>query len=192
MGRPKEFDRDEVLDLAVEVFRLHGYKGTSMQALLDGMNLNRSSFYDTFGDKHQLFVEAFDRYSKRRRDQLCVILDQPGPRKPLIRKYFEDAIDDVLAPPITGCLLISAAVEFAEQNPAMRDRLVNSFVLTENLFFEALTEARETGELGPQHDPKALARFLVSSIRGLRLTAKVAREREVLLQIVGVTLSTLD
>jgi TetR/AcrR family transcriptional repressor of nem operon len=192
MGRPREFNRDEVLNLAIEVFRGKGYKGTSVQDLLGGMGINRSSFYSTFGDKHQLFLEAFDRYAKRRRDDLCLILAQPGPRKPLLRRYFGEVIEDALSPPIAGCLLISSAVEFAAQNPTMADRLSSSFVLMENLFYDTLVEAREKGEVSSNLEPRALARFLVNSLRGLRLTAKVTRQREVLLQVVEATLSILD
>lgn len=192
MGRPKEFDRDEVLDLAIEVFRSNGYKGSSMQDLLRGMGINRSSFYDTFGDKHQLFLEAFDRYAKRRRDRICLILGEPGPRKPLIRRHFEEVIEDVVSSPATGCLLVSSAVEFAAENPAMAGRLSDSYLLTENLFFDALVEARSTRELSSTLDPRAIARFLVNCTRGLRLTGKVTQNREVLCQIVDVTLSILD
>jgi TetR/AcrR family transcriptional repressor of nem operon len=192
MGRPKTFVEDEVLDLAIEVFRLNGYKGTSVEDLLAGMGISRSSFYEAFGDKHHLFLRAFDRYAQNRRDQLCAFLQQPGPRKPLIRKYFEDVIDDALRPPVTGCLLISSAVELAAQNPAVVGRLQTSFTLMEEQFLEALQEARETGELKADRDPRAIALFLVSSVRGLRLTARVTRQRNVLLEIVDVTLSILD
>ncbi len=62
MARPREFDRDEVLDKAIEVFWTQGYDGTSVQDLVDAMGIQRGSLYAAFGDKHQLFLEALDRY----------------------------------------------------------------------------------------------------------------------------------
>ena len=62
MPRPREFDRDEVLDRAVEVFWMRGYDRTSVQDLVNSMGIQRGSLYATFGDKHHLFLEALDRY----------------------------------------------------------------------------------------------------------------------------------
>ncbi len=61
MARQKEFDRDEVLHKAMEVFWTRGYEGTSIQDLVKHMGINRQSIYDTFGDKHSLFLQALDR-----------------------------------------------------------------------------------------------------------------------------------
>ena len=64
MARHKAFNREEVLDRAIEVFWAHGYEATSIQELVDSMGINRGSLYDTFGDKHRLFLEALDRYEQ--------------------------------------------------------------------------------------------------------------------------------
>ncbi len=62
MARHKEFDQDEALQKAMEAFWARGYEATSMQDLVEHMGINRQSLYDTFGDKHSLFLKALDRY----------------------------------------------------------------------------------------------------------------------------------
>src|SRR2546423_4201723 len=62
MARHKEFDRDEALQKAMEVFWSHGYEAASIQELVKQMGINRQSLYDTFGDKHALYLAALDRY----------------------------------------------------------------------------------------------------------------------------------
>ncbi|HEU4769480.1 MAG TPA: helix-turn-helix domain-containing protein, partial [Pyrinomonadaceae bacterium] len=62
MARHKEFDRDEALQKAMEVFWARGYRAASMQNLVEHMGINRQSLYDTFGDKHSLYLQALDRY----------------------------------------------------------------------------------------------------------------------------------
>ena len=62
MPRPKEFNPDDALEKAMQVFWHKGYEATSMEDLLTAMDLNRGSLYDTFGDKRQLFLKAIDRY----------------------------------------------------------------------------------------------------------------------------------
>ena len=62
MARTKEFDVDAALDRAIELFWAQGYEATSLNDLLDHMEIGRQSLYDTFGDKHALFLAALDRY----------------------------------------------------------------------------------------------------------------------------------
>ena len=62
MARPKEFNPDDAIEKAMQVFWHKGYESTSMEDLLIAMDLNRGSLYDTFGDKRQLFLKVVDRY----------------------------------------------------------------------------------------------------------------------------------
>ena len=62
MSRPKEFNPDDAIEKAMQVFWHKGYEATSMEDLLSAMDLNRGSLYDTFGDKRQLFLKVMDRY----------------------------------------------------------------------------------------------------------------------------------
>ncbi|WP_246772684.1 TetR/AcrR family transcriptional regulator [Paenibacillus polymyxa] len=62
MSRSKEFDETEVLDKAMQLFWEQGYEKTSMTDLVKHMGIHRRSLYDTFGDKHTLFLMALDRY----------------------------------------------------------------------------------------------------------------------------------
>ena len=62
-GRPRAFDRDEVLDRAIITFWACGYSGASIDNLTDSMGINRPSLYATFGSKHDLFMEVVDRYA---------------------------------------------------------------------------------------------------------------------------------
>ena len=68
MARPREFDVDEVLDRATELFWTRGYEATSVQELVDTLGVNRASLYATFGDKAQLFAAVLDRYGERVND----------------------------------------------------------------------------------------------------------------------------
>ncbi|MNC70346.1 HTH-type transcriptional repressor ComR [compost metagenome] len=62
MGRTKEFEINEVLDKTIQLFWMQGYEKTSMQDLVDFMGIHRRSIYDTFGDKHALYMKALQRY----------------------------------------------------------------------------------------------------------------------------------
>src|ERR1700738_3613599 len=64
MARPREFDRDGAVERAMSVFWRKGYAATSTDDLLRAMNIGRQSMYDTFGDKHRLYLEALERYQR--------------------------------------------------------------------------------------------------------------------------------
>src|SRR5258705_11306701 len=64
MARPKEFDQEKALRKAIRLFSQQGFAATSTDDLLRVMNIGRQSMYDTFGDKHRLYVEALERYQR--------------------------------------------------------------------------------------------------------------------------------
>ncbi len=49
----------------MQAFWRKGYEATSIQDLVEQMGINRFSLYDTFGDKHRLYLAALDRYRQK-------------------------------------------------------------------------------------------------------------------------------
>src|SRR5258708_33708597 len=97
MARQKEFDRDEVLHKAMEVFWTRGYEGASVQDLVKHMGINRQSIYDTFGDKHALFLQALDRYREIQSRKVFAVLERPGSMEQNLRQLFAAAVARALS-----------------------------------------------------------------------------------------------
>jgi TetR/AcrR family transcriptional regulator, transcriptional repressor for nem operon len=193
MARQKEFDRDEVLHRAMEVFWTRGYEGASLQDLVAHMRINRQSIYDTFGDKHSLFLQALDRYREIQRRSVFELLAQPGPVKKNIRKLFEMVVQRALsAEGRRGCFVGNAMSEMAGRCRDTAERTCSSVTAAEKAFQRALIRGKKQGEFIAVRDPRAVARFLFSSLQGLLLMAKARPDRETLNDIVKVTLSVLD
>src|ERR1700750_25596 len=89
MARTKDFDENEVLNKAICIFWHKGYNGTSMQDLVDGLGISRSSLYDTYGDKHSLFVKALESYKEAGARQFSDIIDGNPSAKEAVKKLFE-------------------------------------------------------------------------------------------------------
>src|SRR5881398_4152423 len=105
MARQKEFDPEEVLHRAMEVFSACGYEGTSIQGLVKHMGINRQSIYDTFGDKHSLFLQALDRYREIQSRKVFEVLERPGSIKKNLQRLFEETVARALLPEgRRGCL----------------------------------------------------------------------------------------
>lgn len=191
MGRPREFDRDAVLDRALELFWQRGFDGTSMTELVEHLGIGRQSLYDTFGDKRAIYLEALDRYHATRASLPWELLDRQ-PLRPGLRGLMTSMIDWLLeSTQGRSCMLVAAAAERCPADAEVSARFCASTASIERQLRRRLDRARAEGDLGRHHDPEALARFLTSTMYGLQLSAKGGLDRAALLQIVDVALSAL-
>jgi TetR/AcrR family transcriptional regulator, transcriptional repressor for nem operon len=191
VARPKEFDRDAVLDRAVDVFWARGYEATSITDLTDALEIGRQSLYDTFGDKHTLYLAALDRYRERTSTIVCGNLGAAVPVRRAMRGLMQGIIDAILCDGGRTCMLVNAAAERCPLDAAVGRRFAKAASTMSSTIEARLARARAEGELGSQHDPSALARYFVNAIHGLHITAKATHDRRTLEQIADVTVSIL-
>ena len=193
MARHKEFDRDESLQKAMEVFWSRGYEAASIEDLVKHMGINRQSLYDTFGDKHRLYLLALDRYREVEGRRIFELLEQPGPVKESLRRLFKGVVERSLCDrERRGCFMGNATSELAGRCQETAARTCSNMAATEEVFYRTLLRGKREGELKGVRDLRAVARFLSSSLQGLALMAKATRDRKRLDDVVKVTLSVLD
>jgi TetR/AcrR family transcriptional regulator, transcriptional repressor for nem operon len=190
VARTKEFEPLAALDAATELFWRKGYEAASMRELLDVMGIGRGSFYDTFGDKHTLFLSALDRFQEARTSWVEEVLLGDGLGG--IEAVFRRSLDGLFQfQPRRGCLLANSAVELAPHDPDVAARISDYIRRTGDAFEDALVRARDRGEIPSESDPRALARFLVNTLHGLRVLARAGADRETLEDTVRVALGAL-
>lgn len=190
MPRTKEFEPEAALDAAMHLFWRKGYGAASMRDLLDAMCIGRGSFYDTFGGKHAVFLDALDRFERARTSWIDEALEDSGMGG--IEEVFRRTVEGLVGfEPRRGCLLANTAVELAPHDPEVAQRISRYVHRTEEAFADALARAREAGEIPADSDPKVLARFLVSNLHGLRVLARAGSDRRTLEDAAGVALEAL-
>ena len=192
MARPKAFDPAQALDCALEVFWHQGYEATSLQDLLEAMHLSKSSFYETFGSKHTLYLQAMDRYRETAIAQYVHRLGEQDDGRQAIAEVFAALVDQLDCPQgRRGCFMNNAAVESALHDAATEARVREAQCALEDAFFRAVKRAQAHGQIALEKDPRALARFLTSSMHGLLVMAKLAPGRQALEDVAHVVISTL-
>jgi TetR/AcrR family transcriptional regulator, transcriptional repressor for nem operon len=192
VSRPKEFDRDQALDLATEVFWKRGYEATSIGDLVDALGIGRQSLYDTFGDKHALYLASLDRYRQRHGSAVAAALGADVPLRRSMRMFFEGAIDQLLGDPHgKSCMLVAAVAERCPDDPEVAERFCSNLHGMEQALQHRLIRAQQEGEIARHLEPLALARYFVNTLNGLQITGKAIRDRQALLAIADVTLSVL-
>lgn len=191
MARIKEYDENEVLQKAMVLFWTQGYEKTSMQDLVTHMGIHRRSMYDTFGDKHTLFMKALERYEDVMGAKIDSQVKPLDPVKQAIRRLFEIAIYRNEKEP-TGCLTVNTAVELSLHDEEAAEKVADSFSKTEKLLYELLLRGQTLGEISNHHDAGKLSQFIHNSLVGLRVLAKTSGDKEKLESIIDMTLSVLD
>jgi len=168
MGRKKSYDRTVVLEKAMELFRDHGFAGTSTQMLVERLGVNRFSLYAEFENKQALFDAALERYDEEVVERNFGPLEAPGAGIAEVRallKFFGSAGEGPASG--RGCLLCNTAVEFGPDDPSGAGFVQQYFERVSNAFYGALGNARRKGELRRSVNPREEAVFFSVSVLGM-------------------------
>ena len=181
MARPKEFDPGEATKEAMEAFWQHGYHATSVNNLLAEMKLNRGSLYGTFGDKKSLFLATLKEYEKQGREILREHLERQGPARASLKQWLCDVSQSCTGEAgRRGCLGLKAAMELAPHDPDIAAWMKQVTREREMMLAKAIRRGQNEGEIDADLDARATARFLISSLAGLRVLGTASpSEREV-------------
>jgi AcrR family transcriptional regulator len=187
-GRPREFDPDRALDAALRVFWEKGYDGASLSDLTKAMGITRPSMYAAFGDKEALFKKVLDRYVTGPSAYLSEALNEPTARG-AVEHWLFGAIDLLTAPENPpGCLIVQGALVSADESKNIRRELYARRHAGEILMRKRLKRGVEDGDLPADTDCAALARYFITVIRGLGVSAVSGIRRKELLAIARTAL----
>ena len=193
MARPREFETTEALNQAMNVFWTKGYEATSLCELLEAMGLSKSSFYDTFGSKHEVFLSAIEHYKKTMTAQFSGVASLDSPARKLIHSLFDRAVVRMSEEGgQRGCFLNNCAVEVALHDPAAAKLIYGGIGLMEDTFFALVERGQKEGDITPAKDARALARYLTSSLNGLLVIGKANPDPDNLSDITRIALTALD
>ena len=175
-GRPRTFDENIVLAEARDLFWARGYRATSVQALVDGLLLQRGSLYGAFGDKRVLYLKAVALYAAENRQRLEAALDAADEVLPVLRRIL--AAPAVLTqpdgrPPTRGCLVGNTTAELVPDDQDARSLVSAAFDGFLEVVTRALTRAQERGEVTSTATPQAQAQLLLVLFQGSALVARV-------------------
>jgi AcrR family transcriptional regulator len=170
-GRPIGFDKDAAQEAAMLLFWDRGYEGTSMADLTQTMDLNPSSIYAAFGDKHALFQCAVKRYMEMRAQCAGKALEEPTLEK-VVRALFENTVGFLTTPghPPT-CMTLSGAVGCSVDATPARDMMTEIRKRNEVAMRERFLQARRSGELSKDVNVDDYTRYLSSILAGLSIQA---------------------
>ena len=179
LGRPLEFNPDKVIDSAMEVFWCKGYEATSITDLLEAMNLSKSSLYQTFGSKKQLFECCLNRYAGWLYNNMEKQLDESTSGYDFIENFLDSIANTALtAEGAKGCLMVNSAIEFGQKDPLIAAAIADNLQLFSKLYIEAVKRAQKEGDISLDADSQIITNYLHVSISGLRTMVKAGADRK--------------
>jgi TetR/AcrR family transcriptional repressor of nem operon len=193
MGRPKQYDRTDLLDRAVELFRRQGFNGTSTAELVAELGVNRKSMYAEFGSKQGLFEATLEHYNGKHLTNVLAPIEAPGAGPDAIRRAFTSyasAAEGWFHG--RGCLMCNTAVERGALDPASGRHVAAYLDRITRAFRNALENGRRSGEIGETADLDELAAFFTTALIGVAACIRAEAPPEQVNAACRVATSVLD
>lgn len=187
----KQFDKANALERALDAFWWGGYDATSMTDLLDRMGIQKGSFYATFGSKHEVLIEALERYTAERFDEFERLHSEPSPRGALERHLRKLAAYACSAEGERGCFAVNSGLELAGRDDKVREIVQRALSAHEEHYFRLLVAARDRGEVARELDPRETARGLLALVLGIRVMARSRAPHSVIASVRDQALALL-
>ncbi len=166
MGRPKKYQRDELIVEATELFHAHGYRGTSTAMLVEALGINRKSLYAEFGSKQGLFDACLERYDSEMVSRYFGPLEQPDAGLAEIDALFAGFGCSPEEARGRGCLMCNLATELDPGHPS--GRFVARYLeRASGAYRNALASAQATGAVRGDVDVRGEAAALTAATLGL-------------------------
>ncbi|ACT93551.1 TetR/AcrR family transcriptional regulator [Dyadobacter fermentans] len=173
MARNRNFDEQDILDRAIELFKIRGYRGTTPEDLVSTLGISRSSLYNTFGDKHSLLLKSLHRYHEKTVVGLENIISNT--REPLagIKLIFKLSIEGTYPGGMPqGCFLINSIIEFGPDEPAAVEIVRKSIDATRGALLHFVLDGKKEGKFSDSLDAETMADYLQNCINGIVVSAK--------------------
>lgn len=171
MAGVRQFDEEEMLERALELFWQKGFANTTMQDLAAATGVQRGSLYNAYSDKDTLFLKVFERYRLRFLEQIREALGRPRLRDAL-RSFFDFVITSMTTgTPPRGCLSTKTALGTQVLDPWLQSALRTLLDDIEACLVERFS--REDGADGLPIAARQAARLIVTFTRGLVVIERV-------------------
>ncbi|PSL30951.1 TetR/AcrR family transcriptional regulator [Chitinophaga ginsengisoli] len=193
MARARNFDEDEVLDKAIDIFRRQGFKTTTPEELVTHLGLSRSSLYNTYGDKRSLFIRSLQRYQEQTSKALNDLADSGTDAMTAIRNIFEFTVDNCLQDDMPkGCFLVNSIVEFGSEDTETVAVVKESMETNRNTLLRLVKKGQKEGSISNIAKPAALADYLVNCLSGISVSSKAGADKNACEAIVKNSLAILQ
>ena len=191
-GRPREFDRDEALAKARDLFWARGYEGVSMADLVEALGLASARIYAAFGSKETLFREAVALYDTGEGGFATRALAEESTARAAIERTLREAVETYTRQGRpTGCMVVSAATNCASPNEGIGAWLGDFRRRRTASIVQRLDQAVADGEFPSGTDAQSIGDFFATMLHGISVQARDGVPRDRLLRMAAAAMTVL-
>ncbi len=179
MGRPIKFDRQAAVELVMNDIWRSGFEACSVKAISEKLGITRSSFYNAFGSREALFLEALELYFSKSPDRALAVEDSNTCILKTLTQVFRDACRSRAADPqARGCMVVNCVAELVGVDETLGPILEKSILSSLDRLEHLLNQASANGEIEDKGDLREKALALQNLLIGLNLMAKVIHSED--------------
>jgi TetR/AcrR family transcriptional repressor of nem operon len=172
----RQFDEQEMIATALDVFWRKGLHDATMQDLAVATGVQRGSLYNAYGDKEAIFQRAFDQYAGQLTDSCGQALAEGDDIAARLRSFLDLLIVNMTSgSPPRGCLTTRTALDGAISSAAVRQRVQGVLGQLEQLVSKAISSAPDKRLAA---NANRLARVVVTFTRGLAVMERAGYSRK--------------
>ena len=191
-GRPREFDREEALRIAKEVFWQRGYQGTSLSDLVAALGIASARIYAAFGSKENLFREAIALYLTEEGAFADAALSQPDTRQ-AVRQLLVNAVEAYTRDDRPhGCMVVLSLTNYGRDNEEIMAWLAGYRRERIEGIIERIRQGVESGELPENTDIQGLGDYVATVFHGISIQARDGVSRVRLLTMTDIAMQGFD
>lgn len=193
MPKVKQFNKEKILEVASTIFHQKGYNGTSIDEILKATGLSRSSLYDSFKDKHSLYLQSLEFYKNVERSAYETVNQKKLNGLQKIESLFKEVVNHLINhPDDNGCLMVNAAAEMSKRCEKTAQVICNNKDDVQELFATWLNDAQEEKAINLSKPAKSYSPFLFNALCGLKVLSQSGASKAELNNVVKVTLDALN
>lgn len=178
MARPRTFDQAAVVDATVDQFWTTGYTATSTDDLCECSQLSRSSLYNCFGSKRDVYLAALGRYIEQRVEEREQTLTNAGTGREVLRAALGGILDVQYADPTRRvCFALHAVVEVGTTDEQVGTILADNAAAFDKTFEALIAKGVADRSISSAVDPAALARVVHAALDGMQVRARICPDR---------------
>lgn len=191
-GRPKIFEKQEIINKAIEVFWKKGYEASSATELLNAMNIGKGSFYLAFkGGKKELYETSLEQFSAQALQVFKQKLSESDNSITFLKNFFLSLADRPEEIKLKGCYFGNAILEMSNLDNELKNKAANLLAQLEYNFEKIIETAQQNNELTTKQSPKLLARHLINLWNGINLTQRMHADDQYTKETIEINLNIL-
>jgi TetR/AcrR family transcriptional regulator, transcriptional repressor for nem operon len=193
MPKVKLFNEDTALALAKNVFWKKGYNATSMQDLVEGMQISRQSLYDTYGNKEGLFIKCLQQYQLQASNYSCGMLNPNENVFDVLHNFFNNVVEAIITDKQQkGCFIMNTLIELVPEHKLAKKIVFKNYEELERAFCNLFAHAQKNNHYTSSFSILELATHFITALHGIKIVGKIKKDRDVLQALVKTAMSVIQ